>query len=95
VISSYYVEDGSYVRLRTLQIGYTIPPTLFRWLPQGRVYIQAENLITLTGYEGLDPSLPAASAFGASGDVRDQARGIDRGTYPTNKTITIGISTTF
>jgi TonB-linked SusC/RagA family outer membrane protein len=95
VISSYYVEDGSYVRLRTLQIGFTVPPTLFPWLPQGRVYIQAENLITLTGYEGLDPSLPAASAFGASGDVRDQARGIDRGTYPTNKTITIGISTTF
>ncbi len=95
VISSYYVEDGSYVRLRTLQIGYTIPPTLFRWLPQGRVYIQAENLITLTGYEGLDPSLPAQSAFGASGDIRDQARGLDRGTYPTNKTITIGISTTF
>ena len=95
IISSYYVENGSYVRLRTLQIGYTIPPTLFRWLPQGRVYIQAENLITITGYEGLDPSLPAQAAFGASGDLRDQARGIDRGTYPTNRTITIGISTTF
>jgi len=95
VISSYYVENGSYVRLRTLQIGYTIPPTLFRWLPQGRVYIQAENLFTITGYKGLDPSLPAAATFGAAGDTRDQARGIDQGSYPTNKTITIGISTTF
>jgi len=95
VISSYYVEDGSYVRLRTLQIGYTIPPTLFHWLPQGRIYLQAENLFTITGYPGLDPSLPAAATFGASGDTRDQARGIDQGVYPTNKTITIGISTTF
>ena len=95
VISSYYVESASYVRLRTLQVGWQVPANLLRWIPSARVYLQAENLLTITGYEGLDPSLPAVSTFGASGDIRDQARGIDQGIYPSNRTITIGISTTF
>jgi len=95
VISSYYVESATYVRLRTLQVGWQVPASLIRWLPSARVYLQAENLFTITGYEGLDPALPAASAFGASGDIRDQARGIDQGIYPSNRTITVGISTTF
>jgi hypothetical protein len=93
--SSYWVEDGSYVRLRTLQVGYNLPPALVRWIPAARIYVQAENLFTITGYSGLDPSLPVASSFGALGDIRDQARGIDQGTYPSNRSFTIGISTTF
>jgi len=93
--SSYWVEDGSYVRLRTLQIGYNLPPALIRWIPAARVYLQGENLFTITGYSGLDPSLPAASVFGAAGDIRDQFRGVDQGTYPSSRVITIGITTTF
>ena len=95
VISSYYLESATYVRLRTLQVGWQVPANLLRWVPSARIYLQAENLITLTGYEGLDPAIPAASAFGASGDIRDQGRNIDQGIYPTNRTITVGISTTF
>jgi hypothetical protein len=91
-LSSFYVEDGSYIRLRTLQIGYKIPRS---WIPNTRVYVQAENLLTLTGYSGLDPALPAAAVFGAAGDIRDQYRGVDRGSYPSNKLISFGISTTF
>jgi TonB-linked SusC/RagA family outer membrane protein len=91
-LSSYYVEDGSYVRLRTLQIGYRIPD---KWIPNTRVYVQAENLFTLTGYSGLDPTLPAANIFGAAGDIRDQYRGVDRGSYPSNKTLSFGVSTKF
>jgi TonB-linked SusC/RagA family outer membrane protein len=91
-LSSYYVEDGSYVRLRTLQIGYRLPERL---IPNTRVYVQAENLFTLTGYSGLDPALPAANIFGAAGDIRDQYRGVDRGSYPSNKTFSFGVSTTF
>jgi TonB-dependent starch-binding outer membrane protein SusC len=94
-ISSFYVEDGSYVRLRTLQVGYAVPASLLRWLPAARVYVQAENLFTVTQYPGLDPALPAAAVNGAVGDIRDQYRGVDRGTYPSNRTITVGISTTF
>jgi len=93
--SSYWVESGSYLRLRNLQIGYNVPPALVRWIPAARIYLQAENLFTITGYSGLDPSLPAADVTAAAGDVRDSYRGIDQGSYPSNRIITIGISTTF
>ena len=94
-ISSYFIEDGSYFRLKLLQVGWQIPPSLFSWLPSARVYLQGENLFTITGYNGLDPSLPARDFTGAAGDVRDQYRNVDVGNYPTNRTITVGISTTF
>jgi TonB-linked SusC/RagA family outer membrane protein len=94
-ISSFYVQNGSYVRLRSLQVGWTAPANLFPWLPSGRIYLQAENLFTITGYSGLDPSLPARAFTGASGDIRDQFRNVDTGVYPTSRTFTIGISTTF
>jgi len=90
-LSSFYVEDGSYVRLRNLQVGFTLPA----WIPGLRIYAQAENLFTITGYDGLDPALPAANVFGPAGDIRDQYRGIDRGTYPSSRTISFGVSTTF
>ncbi len=93
--SSYWVEDGTYVRLRSLQIGYNLPPAFVRWIPVARVYFQAENLFTLTGYSGLDPALPAWDVTGAAGDIRDQFRGVDEGSYPSNRTFTIGISTSF
>jgi TonB-linked SusC/RagA family outer membrane protein len=93
--SSYWVEDGTYVRMRTLQLAYNLPPALIRWIPAARVYLQAENLFTITGYSGLDPTLPAAAATAAAGDIRDQFRGVDQGTYPTSRVITIGITTTF
>jgi len=94
--SSYWVEDGSYVRLRTLQISYTLPPAIVRWIPAARIYLQAENLFTFSGYSGLDPSLPVPAATTNDGrDIRDESRGIDQGVYPSSKVITIGISTTF
>jgi hypothetical protein len=93
--SSYWVEDGTYVRMRTLQLAYNLPPALIRWIPAARVYLQAENLFTISGYSGLDPTLPAAAATAAAGDIRDQFRGVDQGSYPTSRVITIGITTTF
>ncbi len=94
-ISSYYVEDGSYVRLRNVQIGWNVPASIARWVSASRVYVQAENLFTITGYSGLDPSLPNGNAFGAAGDVRDQFRGVDTGVYPSSRTFSIGITTSF
>ena len=96
-LSSFYVEDGSYVRMRNIQVGYTLPSNT-RWigsLSSTRVYLQAENLFTITGYKGLDPSLPAENATGPAGDIRDQARGIDVGAYPTNRIFSIGLTTGF
>jgi TonB-dependent starch-binding outer membrane protein SusC len=95
-LSSYYVEDGSYIRLRSLQLGYNVPSSFGRWFKAGsRVYLQAENLFTITDYEGLDPALPAANFNGAAGDVRDQYRGVDRGSYPSNRVFSIGVVTSF
>ncbi len=93
--SSYWIESGTYVRLRNLQVAYNLPTAVVRWIPAARVYLQAENLFTISGYDGLDPSLPAASVFSAVGDIRDQFRGVDQGNYPSSRTITVGISTTF
>jgi TonB-linked SusC/RagA family outer membrane protein len=92
--SSYYVKDGSYTRLRNLQVGYTLPSSA-RYLPGARVYVQGENLFTKTNYDGLDPALPPANATGAAGDIRDQFMGVDQGAYPTNRIISIGIVTSF
>jgi hypothetical protein len=64
-------------------------------MPGMRVYLQAENLFTITGYPGLDPALPAANISGVTGDLRDQYRGVDRGAYPSNKTFSLGISAEF
>jgi TonB-linked SusC/RagA family outer membrane protein len=95
-ISSFYVENGSYVRLRNVQLGYTVPARFARFGVQAtRVYVQAENLFTITGYDGLDPALPAANVFGPAGDIRDQYRGVDRGTYPSSRTFSIGLVTNF
>jgi len=94
-LSSYYIEDGSYVRMRNVQIGYNVPPTVVRWISASRVYLQAENLFTFTGYPGLDPALPAANVFGPAGDIRDQYRGVDRGTYPSNRVFSLGLVTSF
>jgi TonB-linked SusC/RagA family outer membrane protein len=94
-LSSYYVEDGSYVRVRSLQVAYSLPRSLVSWASGTRVYVQAENLFTITGYSGLDPSLPAASVSGSAGDIRDQYRGIDRGVYPSSRTFSLGITTSF
>ena len=96
-LSSYYVEDGSYIRMRSLQVGYTIPTgTRFLGSLTGtRVFLQGENLFTHTNYPGLDPALPAQLVERAAGDVRDQFRGIDQGTYPSNRVFSIGLTTSF
>jgi TonB-linked SusC/RagA family outer membrane protein len=93
-ISSFYVEDGSYVRLRNLQLGYTLPATS-RLLSGARIYVQGENLFTITGYDGLDPALPLPNFTGATADTRDQFRGVDEGVYPSSRTFSIGIVTEF
>ncbi|MEX0646206.1 MAG: TonB-dependent receptor [Balneolaceae bacterium] len=93
--NSFYVEDGSYLRLRNLQIGYTLPGGIIPGLRNARIYVQGENLFTITGYDGLDPSLPTANISSASGDTRDQYMGIDRGSYPSNRILSFGINATF
>lgn len=85
--SSYYVEDASYVRLRNLQIGYNLSGPWFKnfGLESMRIFIVGSNLLTITGYEGLDP------AFYNSGINL----GIDGGRWPTVKSYTVGVNVNF
>jgi hypothetical protein len=81
--------------MRNIQVGWNVPSSMSRWIPASRVYLQAENLFTITGYSGLDPSLPTGNATGSAGDVRDQFRGVDTGVYPSSRTFSLGITTSF
>ena len=85
--SSYYVEDGSYLRLRNLQIGYTFSNTVIKkiGLENLRLYVVGQNLFTISGYDGLDP------AFYSSGINF----GVDSGRWPTVKSYMFGINVTF
>jgi hypothetical protein len=92
--SSFYVEDGSYVRLKQLQIGYTLPQSfggdLFSRL---RIYVQGQNLFTITDYSGLDPAL---SSFGKPGsDADDLFQGVDIGNYPSTRVFLVGVNAAF
>lgn len=83
-IVSYYMEDGSYLRMKNLQLGYTIPENVMSKInvKSLRVYVQAVNLFTLTKYSGLDPEL--------GGD--DRAFGADTGNYPNVKQLIFGLN---
>ena len=93
--SSYYVEDGSFVRLKNLVLGYTVPKQILQkaGIANLRVYVQAENLFTITGYEGLDPETTNANI--SDGNESDLRRGIDMGGWPTLRTFALGVNFTF
>ena len=80
--SSYYIEDGSFLRMKNLQIGYNFSSNILQTLKFSklRVYLQAVNLFTITNYSGLNPEV---------GGLRD-AFGIDMGTYPNTKQFIFG-----
>jgi hypothetical protein len=88
VFSSFYVEDGSFIRLKNVQIGYTLPKKVMKKakMESVRIYVAANNLITLTRYMGYDPDLGSSNALSA---------GVDFGMYPQAKSIMGGIQVTF
>lgn len=85
--SDRYLKNGSYLRLRSVQLGYTFPQTWFKGAIQhARVYINAENLFTITSYSGYSPDVNADNA---------NYRGFDNFIYPTNRTFMLGLNVTF
>ena len=83
--SDFYLEDGDYFRLKTVQIGYTLPSSLLdkTGIQRLRIYLTAENLITFTKYSGYDP------------EIGGGVMGIDRGYYPQARTNQIGVNLQF
>ncbi|MFA4863833.1 MAG: TonB-dependent receptor [Bacteroidales bacterium] len=92
--SSRFLEDGSYLRLKNLQLGYTIPEKTLKitGLSHVRLYVSGTNLYTLTKYSGLDPEMTVSDNSKNEGD---RSSGIDWGTYPSAITLMFGLDITF
>jgi len=90
--NSFYVENGSYLRMKNLQIGYTFPQVIVSKLKFSnlRLYLQAENLFLITKYTGADPDMSLIS-----GDGTDQSLGVDYSGYPHTKAFLAGINISF
>ena len=88
VFSSYYVEDGSFLRLRNVQIGYSLPTKWIKHIKMERcrIYVAANNLVTLTKYRGYDPDVGSGGVLSA---------GVDYGIYPQARTIMGGVQIKF
>lgn len=88
-VSSFYVEDGSYMRCKLLQVGYTLPK---QWVGGAnlRISFSAQNPFTITGYSGMDPERPMLNAEGSVIET-----GIDNIAYPNPRTFLFGIDFKF
>jgi TonB-linked SusC/RagA family outer membrane protein len=93
--SDFFVEDGSYLRLKNIQLGYTLPASLTQKvkIAKLRVYVGAKNLLTFTKYTGFDPEVGENTLGGVPNPILEQ--GFDRGTYPQSKMYLVGLSLTF
>jgi hypothetical protein len=101
-ISSYYVQNGSFLKCRVLQVGYTLNPVMLKTIGIDKLHIygQVTNLFTITKYTGLDPELVQSySNDGTNNAGTNNASaplGIDYGAYPTNqRQFILGVNLTF
>lgn len=86
--SDRFLEKGDFIRLRQLQLGYSIPQNIAEkmYLNKLRFYVSGENLFTITSYEGIDPEFARSSVLNS---------GIDRHIYPFTRSYTFGLQLTF
>ena len=88
--SSRYIEDGSYVRLKAITLGYTFDTKLIKklGLTNLRLTLNATNLLTITGYDGYDPEIGVSTAS-------NNVYGLDNGRYPSPTSVTLGVNVSF
>ncbi|MCE6992820.1 TonB-dependent receptor [Dyadobacter sp. CY323] len=89
-VSSYFLEDGSYFRVKNIQLTYTLPTALLKKvkIASAQVYIQGQNLFTFTKYTGLDPDINLRRS---GNDNEDKHLGVDEGAYPVSKSYLVGL----
>jgi hypothetical protein len=85
VFSDYFVEDGSFLRLQRISLGYKLPKSIVEkvHIKELRFYIAINNLITLTNYKGYDPATSTGQPIGS---------GFDPGFYPASRVYTFGLN---
>ncbi|MEH6304695.1 SusC/RagA family TonB-linked outer membrane protein [Olivibacter sp. CPCC 100613] len=90
-MSDRFVEDGSFLRVKNIQLAYNLPADKWKlnWLSSGQLYVSAQNLLTITNYSWYDPEV---NSYGSTNSI---VLGIDHYVYPTAKTITFGIKASF
>ncbi|MEO5996887.1 MAG: TonB-dependent receptor [Chitinophagaceae bacterium] len=90
ILSTFHIEDGSYLRVKMISFGYNFSGELLRKiaLKKARLYVSAQNLFTITNYKGYDPEV---SRFGTT----SVSQGMDYGGYPSSKTIMAGVNLNF
>ncbi|HTE32237.1 MAG TPA: SusC/RagA family TonB-linked outer membrane protein, partial [Chryseolinea sp.] len=104
--STYYLESGSYFRFKNIQLTYTFPRTLVSkaGLTSLRLYVQGQNLITITNYSGMDPEINLRNYVAGNDRVAgsfsytsggDRQLGVDGGAYPASKQYLVGLNLTF
>jgi TonB-linked SusC/RagA family outer membrane protein len=93
--SNFYVENGSYARVRNLQVGYTFNKQISSALHMAslRLYVSGQNLFTFTKYSGADPEIGYGRSYTDGASALN--RGIDLGNYPTNRTYLVGANIAF
>lgn len=86
--SDLLVFDGSYIKIRQIQLGYTLPTSLLNTLKinKARIFVSLDDFFTFTKYKGMDPE---------AGSTNNQSQGIDSGVYPTPRKMMFGCSLTF
>jgi len=89
-ISDRYVEDGSYIRLKNITLGYTFPSKLIKkfGINNLRLYANIQNLLTITGYDGYDPEIGASTQS-------TNVYGLDYGRYPSPTVYSFGLNVSF
>jgi len=95
--SSFYVENGSYFRAKNLTLGYTLPTGVVNrfGVDRLRVYVQAQNLFTITRYTGLDPDISITNLTDGFASQRDLSMGVDQGRYPIARSVLFGLNLEF
>ena len=77
-----YIEDGSYIKIKNINLSYTLPKDVFgQNFNSVKIFVSAQNLVTWTKYSGFDPEVPV--------------NGIDNGTYPITRTVSLGLNIGF
>ncbi len=92
--STYYLEDGSFFRLRNIQLTCNLPKNLLNkvGVSGASVYVQAQNWFTFTKYTGLDPEINLRNSSGVN---QDRQIGVDEGAYPASRSLMVGLNLTF
>ena len=92
--NSHFIEDASFVRLKNITLGYTIPARI-SFVNSLRLYVVAENVFTLTKYSGWDPEVDTKGYEAKGSQTANAGAGLDFNSYPSMKSFTVGLNVTF